>query len=383
MSVKKRLLYSHISLYVLPLLTYLLFSTVADGLGRRYLSSATFYSLADLYQKMRMTQLAVRGTVLLGMVAVLLLMNHFLTQGVLRKIESSLDQLSGGLRQLREGNLAVRLPMSHPAEFSVLRADFNATAAQLQQLVEQQQQSERNRRELLAGISHDLRSPLTAIRAYAEGLLDGVARDAGQQEQYLTIIRDKAREMQALVHQLFLFSRMDLGQNQDHPEPVCLKDELSLLCGVLASEYAEKGMTLTLSAPETEGQVLADPDTLHRIVSNIVENSCKYQASRLEISLTEAPEYLSIIFSDDGPGVPQKALPHIFDAFYRADPARCGKISGSGLGLAIVSRAVRNMKGRIIARPAQPHGLELEIQLPRYTPQDQQTIEEASPCKKS
>ena len=125
-------------------------------------------------------------------------------------------------------------------------------------------------------------------------------------------------------------------------------------------------MTVTLTAPEeADGRVLADPDTLHRIVTNIAENSCKYGASALDITLRQQATHLSVTFADNGPGVPQEALPHIFDAFYRADPARNEKTAGSGLGLAIVSRAVRNMGGRIIAKNQQPQGLLLEIQLPR------------------
>mgnify|MGYP003299390717 CR=1 FL=1 len=161
-----------------------------------------------------------------------------------------------------------------------------------------------------------------------------------------------------------VFSRMDLGRNEDHPEPVSLKAELTLLQEAFAPEYAEKGMGITFAA-ESEGRVLADPETLHRIVSNIAENSCKYGAKTLKIALREEPAFVAVTFTDDGPGVPQEALPYIFDAFYRADPARNEKIAGSGLGLAIVSRAVRNMGGRIIAKNLQPQGLMLEIQLPR------------------
>ncbi|MBR5390158.1 MAG: HAMP domain-containing histidine kinase, partial [Clostridia bacterium] len=297
----------------------------------------------------------------------LLIADRFLSRGVLNKIHASLEQLSQGLRKLREGDLACRLPENAADEFSGLRADFNATAAQLQQSVAQVRESEKNRQELLAGISHDLRSPLTSIRAYADGLLDGVAQTPEAQIQYLTIIRDKTRDLQALVNKLFLFSRMDLGENADHPEPVSLRDELGLLCRTLAPEYAEKGLVISLSC-SGEGRVMADPDTLHRILSNVAENSLKYKAAsrgRLDISLSETPQYVSLTLRDDGPGVPREALPHLFDAFYRADPSRSGQIPGSGLGLAIVSRAVRNMRGRIIARNAEPHGLLLEIQLPR------------------
>lgn len=367
MSVKKRLFWSHILMFVLPLAAYMLISTVTDRLTFTYLLHQSYASLADFQQQVAAAQRTARLLTLLGLLLMLFISDRFLTRGVLKKIHGSLDQLSQGLAQLKAGDLSCRLPEAPEDEFSSLRRNFNAAAAQLQQSVAQVQQNEQNRRELLAGISHDLRSPLTAIRAYAEGLLDGVARTEEDRRQYLTIIRDKTRDLQTLVNKLFLFSRMDLGRNEDHPEEVSLREELRLLCDSLAPDYQERGLTLTFSA-EGEGRVMADPDTLQRIVSNIAENSCKYKTAsrgRLDIVLRETPQYVSLTFTDDGPGVPPETLPKLFDAFYRADPSRTGSVPGSGLGLAIVSRAVRNMKGRILARNAAPHGLELEIQLPR------------------
>ena len=365
MSVKKRLFWSHILMFALPIVTYLLFSLLADRLSWLYLLQQRFSSMADFQYHMRLTEQFSRWFTLGGLALTLMIVNRFLSRGVLKKIEGSLRELSDGLRHLREGDLSCRLSQSESDEFSAVRADFNATAAQLQQLVEEQQQTEHNRQELLAGLAHDLRSPLTAIRAYTEGLLDGVAQTEEGRRQYLTIIRDKTRDLQALVNKLFLFSRMDLGRNEDHPEPLLIHEELTQLHMVLAPEYADKQMDLTYSFPAQPGsRILADPDTLHRIVTNIAENSCKYGATALDITLRETPSFVSLTFTDNGPGVPAESLPHIFDAFYRADPARNEKIAGSGLGLAIVSRAVRNMGGRIIAKNAQPRGLTLEIQLP-------------------
>ena len=366
MSVKKRLFWSNILMFALPILIYLLFSWLADRLSWLYLLQQRFHSMEDFQYHVHLTEQVSRYFVLGGLVLTLVIVNRMLARGVLKTIEGSLNQLSEGLRLLREGHLNHRLPAGQKDEFSAVRADFNDTAAQLEQLVAEQQQNEHNRQELLAGLAHDLRSPLTAVRAYTEGLLDGVAQTEDSRRQYLTIIRDKTRDLQALVNKLFLFSRMDLGRNEDHPEPLNLRAELEDFHRALAPEYAHRGMALTFTAPENAaGQVMADADTLHRICSNIVENSCKYGASALAVTLREMPSYLSVTFADNGPGVPQEALPHIFDAFYRADPARNEKTAGSGLGLAIVSRAVRNMGGRIIAKNAQPQGLTLEIQLPR------------------
>ena len=368
MSIKKRLFWSNFLMFALPLLAYWAISFVADKLTLRYLLRQSYTSLADFQHRVSQAQQGSRLLTVAVLLIMLLIVNRVLSGGVLKRIKGSLEEISQGLRQLRSGDLACRLSQGQEEdEFSALRRDFNATAAQLEQSVTQVRENEKNRQELLAGISHDLRSPLTVIRAYAEGLLDGVAPTEEAQRQYLSIIRDKARDLQTLVNQLFLFSRMDLGERTDHPEPVCLREELELICGVLIPEYEEKGLEVKLECLG-EGAVLADPDTLHRIVYNIAENSLKYKAAprgRLEIVLRDERQYVSVTFRDDGPGVPPEALPKLFDAFYRADPSRTGKISGSGLGLAIVSRAVRNMKGQIIARNAEPHGLLLEIQLPR------------------
>ena len=371
MSLKKRLFWSHILMFVLPILTYLLFSHLSERLSWIYLLKQRFTSIEDFQYYMHQTEQYSRWFTLGGLLTTLLFVNLLLARGVLKKIERSLNQLSDGLRRLREGELSYRLPEAGDDEFSAVRADFNAAARRLEQLENEHHQSERNRQELLAGLAHDLRSPLTNIRAYTEGLLDGVARDEESRRQYLTIIRDKTVDLQALVNKLFLFSRMDLGRNEDHPEPVVLHEELQQLHTVLAADYANRGMAVDYRFPQApKGRVLADPDTLHRILSNIAENSCKYGATRLDITLQELPGFLSVTFADNGPGVPPESLPHLFDAFYRADPARNEKISGSGLGLAIVSRAVRNMGGGIIARNlcedrnSQPCGLLLEIRLP-------------------
>lgn len=369
MSVKKRLFWSHILMFALPLAAYWGLSRLLDALLLRYLLAQNYASLWDFQRQVGRAQQVGRLITFVGLVLTLVAVSLLLSRLLLKKINGSLDELSQGLAKLRSGELTYRLPEGDRKndEFAALRADFNATAAQLQQSVEQVQQNENNRRELLAGVSHDLRSPLTAIRAYTEGLLDGVAETEEDRKQYLGIIRDRARDLQTLVDQLFLFSRMDLGENLDHPERISLKQELSLLTEVLGPDYEKRGLDLTLDAP-CEGRVMMDPDTLQRIVSNIAENSLKYKTAprgRLDIALRETEDYVSLAFTDDGPGVDEEALPHVFDAFYRADPARSRRISGSGLGLAIVSRAVRNMKGRILARNVQPHGLRLEIQLPR------------------
>ncbi|MDO4568411.1 MAG: HAMP domain-containing sensor histidine kinase [Clostridia bacterium] len=367
MSVKRKLFWSNLLIFALPVTVYLVATYLGDAIVWDYLTRQTFYSLDHFRTAVRDVQQTYRVITVALVVVTFLIANYALSRGILKRIENSLAQLSEGLRQLRTGNRAYRVAEDADDEFVNVRSDFNSMASQLQSSVEQVEQNEKNRQELIAGISHDLRSPLTSIRAYAEGLLDGVPQTEEDKRQYLTTIRDKTADLQSLVNTLFLFSRVDMGYNADKPELIDIGRELRELCAAISQEYEEKGLSVTCSA-ECACEVFMDPDTLHRIVMNIVENSYKYKTGahgRLDIALTEEREYVSMAFRDDGPGVPAEALPRLFEAFYRSDPSRNGKTSGSGLGLAIVARAVRNMGGVIIARNLAPHGLEIEVQLPK------------------
>lgn len=296
----------------------------------------------------------------------ILLTNRFLTKFVFQKIERPLDILSGGVRQISEGNLEYRIDYGLQDEFAPVCADFNEMAARLKASVELSRQHEQSRKELLAGISHDLRSPLTSIRAYVEGLLDGVAQTPEAQKGYLGIIRSKAGDIDRMLAKLFLFSKMELGEYPDHPELLRLDDEVRQLVRALGGEYEEKGLVLSMDtlAPAT---VSADPEQLRRVLTNIMENSQKYKTKAtgtLNIALREENGGYRLSLCDDGPGVAEDALPHLFEVFYRSDPSRQNPDRGSGLGLAIAANAVRRMNGTIEAKSGANGGLEISIWLP-------------------
>ena len=144
--------------------------------------------------------------------AAVLVTNRFLTRFVFRHIQEPLETLAEGVHQIRDGNLTHRIAYDSRDEFQPVCEDFNDMAQRLRASVEQSQREEASRKELLASISHDIRSPLTAIQAYVEGLLDGVADTPEKQREYLTILQAKATEMDQLVRKIFLFSKMDLGE---------------------------------------------------------------------------------------------------------------------------------------------------------------------------
>ena len=294
----------------------------------------------------------------------ILMTNRFLTRFVVLKIEEPLDLLSEGARRLGEGDLDYRIAYTGKDEFAPVCGAFNEMAARLKESVERTRRDEESRKELLAGISHDLRSPLTSIRAYVEGLLDGVAKTEEAKQRYLRTIHTKAEDIDRLVSQLFLYSKLDLEGVPMERRSFRLDEFVTGFVDEAVLDSRTHGLEITAEqlAPVT---VSADPEQLRRVLSNILENSIKYKnkaMGHLRITLEESGR---LVLADDGPGVPEDALPKLFDVFYRSDPARKDPAGGSGLGLAIAAKAIQGMGGTIRAYNGPDGGLAIEITLPK------------------
>lgn len=221
-------------------------------------------------------------------------------------------------------------------------------------------------RELVAGISHDLRSPLTSIQAYVEGLLDGVASTPESQRRYLETIKQKAEDLAHIISQLFLFSKMELGEYPENLQLLSLDEKILETVSTLREEYESQG--LEIHTELVPAKINADPVYLHRILMNILENSLKYKRegkANLWICLGHVSDRYRLSFVDDGLGVEPEALPHLFEVFYRSDPSRQNPGKGSGLGLAIVANAVQRMGGQIQALANEPQGLIIRIDFPK------------------
>ncbi len=318
------------------------------------------------YGTLKLVVVAAAVILMITIVFSIWITDRFLIKFIFKKIEEPLDILSYGVRQIQEGNLDYHIEYAQKDEFAPICADFNKMALRLKASVELAQQDEQSRKELMAGISHDLRTPLTSIQAYVEGLLDGVAKTPEMQRAYLETIKSKAEDIARMVTQIFMFSKMQLGKYPDNPIVLRLDNEISQLVQTIKEEYAEKGLQIKTDLnPVT---VFADPEQLHRVLINIIENSLKYkdkETGELVITLSITENGCCLSLRDDGPGVPEVELPRLFDAFYRSDPARQNPNKGSGLGLSIAERAVRRMNGTVMARNVESGGLDIIIELPK------------------
>jgi len=286
--------------------------------------------------------------------------NRFLTKFVFRKINGSLETLEYGVEQIRDGNLDYRINYSENDEFLTVCNSFNEMALRLKESVDSVLKNEQNQKELLAGISHDIRSPLTSIQAYVEGLLDNVADTPAKQRKYLLTIKHKSESISNMVSQIFTFSKMQIDDYPVNLFRTDIKPELEKIILPLKNEYAQKGLKINIAIQSAELSI--DTQFLNCICTNLITNSLKYNNNiKAELNIfSEISQNKYILhFADNGPGVDEQSLDKLFDVFYRSDLARNAPDKGSGLGLAIVANAVKRMNGAVYSRNVQGGGLDI------------------------
>jgi signal transduction histidine kinase len=302
--------------------------------------------------------------VMLGFV---FMINRLLTKFVSRHIMTSINVLSNGVREISEGNLTYRIEHNKGNEFDSVCVDFNEMATRLSGMVAQRQADEKNRKELIAGISHDLRTPLTSIKGYLEGIKKGVAKTPEMQNKYLDTIQEKTENLEYIINQLFLFSKIDIGEFPFNMEKVNVENELKKIMDSVTCEYLEMGLTLTLNLDAPKAYISIDIIQFKNVVQNILNNSVKYgnkKNNQAEISCKVNAQNVYIVITDNGNGVSDSMLPQLFDVFYRGDTARSNPSKGSGLGLAICAKTVERLGGTIHAENAAQGGLSIIISLP-------------------
>ena len=378
MTIKKRMFISNILMIVIPIVLALVTLLTAYGVLNimfhgslheiiREIEEERELRLGESWETMRSQILIIGVFCVLGLVVVTYFTSRFLIKFVFRNIEQPLDMLTQGVRQIKGGNLDHRISYDARDEFQPVCEDFNEMADRLKNSVEETLKNEQSRKELIAGISHDLRSPLTSIKAYVEGLIDGVAVTPEAQREYLRIIKTKTDDISKMVSQLFIFSKMDTGNYPVNPEVLDIGREITDFVNATREDFKLKGLDVDFYGIPEEIHIYADPVQLRSVFTNILDNSAKYRDKELakaRISYEAAAGYVSIFIDDNGPGVPADNLPKLFDVFYRGDISRNDPQQGSGLGLAIASKMIALMKGGIRAENRAEGGLSVIINIP-------------------
>lgn len=297
--------------------------------------------------------------VLAALLAAVAFTNLYLTRALFAHIQQPLDALVQGVQRIQAGNLDAPIAYAVPDEFRPACNAVDEMAARLKASLAQQQREQQKKQELIAGMSHDLKSPLTTIRAYTEALLEGVAPDEAARQRYLQTIYARETDLEALVNRLFELAKLGASE---YPVQLCTLSLRSTLSALLA-DCDHEGVTVSWDAV-ADCPVTADRELLSRALHNLVDNSCKYGATALVFSTEQTADSVLLRLQDNGPGVPEGQLANLFEPFYRGDAARTNPHSGSGLGLAVVRRSMQQMGGSVRAENAPGGGLCMILSLP-------------------
>ncbi|MCL2293983.1 MAG: HAMP domain-containing histidine kinase [Spirochaetes bacterium] len=299
-------------------------------------------------------------------VIVVSIVNNIVTHRMTQRIVKPLEPLNEGVRQIHANNLAYRIDYKGIDEFRPVCEAFDGMAARLEASTAQQKKNEAARRELIAGISHDLRTPLTSIKGYIEGIETGVASTPEMKEEYFAIVKNKTADLEHIIEQLFLFSKLEMDDFSLNLRCVDISAAIYDIIEDSLYEYASRGLGIKFTEKHESVYVSADVLMLRNVIINILENSVKYKTKeqgQMEISIAVEKDFVLMRLTDDGPGVQPEMLPKLFDVFFRTDPSRNKK--GSGLGLAINAKIIERMGGSIHAELPANEGLTIAIKLPR------------------
>lgn len=328
-----------------------------------------FVSERSIHDEDKALEAAVQNTVyfvVISLVIFVLATSWLLSRFILNNILLPLKKLQVGAEKIRAGNLEVELRHNSDDEIKPVMETFNLMAQKLSESLRESQLQEENRKELVASISHDLRTPLTTIKAYVEGLIDNVADTPEKKLRYLQVIKKKADELNNLIEQLFLFSKMSLGEKAIPFEKINLKSLLEFFVSENLYVWQKSQAEVTLEI-ESNAEITGSFLLLERILSNIISNSIKYRSEEnfnCKIRLKVEKKLAILSVSDNGIGVPEDSLKRLTEPFYRTDKDRSHTENGTGLGLSIALKAVEMMNGTLKFENVKPHGLKVVIELP-------------------
>lgn len=272
---------------------------------------------------------------------------------IYRSILRPLNILRVAMNQIKDGDLEFSVRSETEDEIGQLCEDFEEMRIRLKELIDSRLAYEEDIKGLISNISHDLKTPLTAIKGYAEGLMDGVADTPLKQDKYLKTIMTKANDMSILVDELAFYAKIDSNTIPYSFKPINLKEYFNDCIEDLSLDLEIKNIEVIYeNAIDPLVEVVADAEQLKRVINNIIGNAVKYidkREPRIQIRLHDIGSYIQVEIEDNGIGIPSTDLPYIFERFYRADASRNSRKGGSGLGLAISKKIIEDHAGKIWA----------------------------------
>lgn len=283
-------------------------------------------------------------------------------------ITTPLRKLRDATRILREGDYSVRVDLRLKNEFAELQDTFNDMADRIEREMALRERSERNRRDLVLGVSHDLRNPLANVAGYAELCLNNPDLPATERAAHLKVIRDNSEKANMLFSELLELSKMDSPEFKLNVRRIDACEYLRQVCGGLVPLLERAGFHYEFDIPEEGVFAMIDPPRMDRVFQNLADNAIRYNpaGTTVRVGLRREDDQVVIAFSDDGCGIPGLFATNVFKPFVRLDGSGTSGAtpSGSGLGLSIARRIAEAHGGQLSLLPGQPSGSAFMITLP-------------------
>ena len=361
MKLKTRIIVGFIAVILLPLL---LFSASLYGFSRTQVkhvqesssqaadSNEMVYDISLAQSSSSQVKLMAKDMIL---TATIILVFTALSVGlwIYRSIAVPLVKLKKATKNIKEGNLDFVLEVEGNDEFSQLCQDFEEMRKRLKESTEEKILMDKENKELISNISHDLKTPITAVKGYVEGIMDGVADTPEKMNRYVRTIYNKTNEMDHLINELTFYSKIDTNRIPYTFSKLNVEDYFSDCAEELGLEMETKGIELVYANyVEKDVQVIADGEQIRRVIHNIVSNAIKYMEKPkgiIQLRVKDVGDFIQVEIEDNGKGIAAKDLPYIFDRFYRTDVSRNSSKGGSGIGLSIVKKIMEDHGGKVWA----------------------------------
>lgn len=315
-------------------------------------SQGTAFIVTDVTQSIPEIEeylLVVAACIVLILLATGIVLVIWIQNGVLRPLE----RMRIATQYIKEGNLDFEIKSETNDEMGQLCKDFEEMRLRLKKNEEEKEELDEEKKVLISNITHDLKTPITAIKGYAEGILDGVADTKEKQDKYLRTIYNKANELNALINELTIYSNVDRQRMPFNFQNLSVLNYFDDCAEDLQLELEAKNIEFEYhNYVSGDVEIIGDPEQVERVVHNIVNNSVKYMDKKKQIinlRIKDVGDFVQVEIEDNGKGIRPQDLPFIFDRFYRTDASRNSATGGSGIGLSIVKKIMEDHGGKVWA----------------------------------
>ena len=296
---------------------------------------------------------AMMAEMLLAVILIIVFTDAILMMWVYSSVVHPLGRLQEATKKIRDGNLDFALEVENDDEIGQLCQDFEEMRMRLKENAEEKIQYDKENKELISNISHDLKTPITAIKGYVEGIMDGVASSPEKLDRYIRTIYNKANDMDKLIDELTFYSKIDTNKIPYTFSKINVASYFRDCVDEVGLEMEARNIELGyFNYVDEDVMVIADAEQMRRVINNIVSNSVKYidkKSGIINIRIKDVGDFIQIEIEDNGKGIGPKDLPYIFDRFYRTDVSRNSSKGGSGIGLSIVKKILEDHGGKVWA----------------------------------